>query len=80
MGAADAGGERGAGALRVLVTGIGGFVGRYLAALLLTDGHRVSGLARRLPEGLPDGLSVGLADLADATWLILMKPEFQLLQ
>lgn len=45
---------------RVLITGITGFVGPYLAKSLLDEGAKVYGLARRLSDG---NLSRGLSDV-----------------
>ncbi len=38
--------------MKVLITGIQGFVGRRLAQALMQKGHEVSGLSRRPGEGL----------------------------
>lgn len=51
---------------RVLVTGVAGFTGRYLAPLLAAQGHEVHGLVHRRAEELPEGVhEVHEADLAD---------------
>lgn len=54
--------------MRVLVTGIGGFVGPVVAQALLAGGHEVWGLVRRPPGPRLAGLCVELAtaDVTDA--------------
>jgi GDPmannose 4,6-dehydratase len=41
---------------RVLITGVGGQVGSYLAEMLVSDGHAVIGLEVSAGEPLPDGV------------------------
>ena len=56
-------------AMRVLITGVGGFAGRHLCALFASDGVGVTGLGRSdlPPEELPSGLERYLCcDLTDA--------------
>lgn len=51
---------------KVLITGVGGFTGRYLAALLLARGDSVHGLSHKdSGEGVP-GVTYHVCDLADA--------------
>jgi nucleoside-diphosphate-sugar epimerase len=51
---------------RVLVTGVAGFTGRYLAPLLAAQGHEIHGLVHRRLEELPEGVhELHEADLAD---------------
>ncbi|MDX2166364.1 MAG: GDP-mannose 4,6-dehydratase [Deltaproteobacteria bacterium] len=51
--------------MRALITGIDGFAGRHLAALLAARGHAVHGLARRAVAS-PAGATVHPADVTDA--------------
>jgi GDP-4-dehydro-6-deoxy-D-mannose reductase len=56
--------------VHVLVTGVTGFVGHHLAAELIGDGHRVTGVVR--PSGaelVPDGIAVRHADVTDVAAL-----------
>ena len=56
-----------AGEKRVLITGVEGFTGRYLAPLLANSGYAVHGLAQQAPaEPIPGVSCVHPADLADA--------------
>jgi len=49
---------------KVLVSGVDGFTGRYLAPLLATAGFEVHGLAQRMPaDGIEGVSSIHLADL-----------------
>ena len=49
---------------KVLVSGVDGFTGRYLAPLLASAGHEVHGLVQRMPVDQVDGVSsMHLADL-----------------
>lgn len=54
---------------RALITGEGGFTGRYMAARLAADGYRVWGTARPgepvSDEGVPGGTTTLVADLLD---------------
>jgi GDP-4-dehydro-6-deoxy-D-mannose reductase len=54
--------------VRSLITGVGGFVGQFLAAHLAENGHAVVGLARREVAwhvlDAADGTTVAIADLA----------------
>lgn len=53
--------------VHVLVTGVTGFVGHHLAAELVGDGYRVTGVVRPLgTEPVPDGIAVRHADITDA--------------
>ena len=55
---------------RVLVSGVEGFTGRYLAPLLSKFGYEVHGVVQRLPDRAVDGVSkMHVADLTDATML-----------
>ena len=70
--------------MRVLVTGIGGFIGGAIAPRLLADGHEVRGFARTVPAAPPipglelvigdaitgAGLDVALRDIDVAYYLI----------
>lgn len=49
--------------MRILITGVTGFIGRHLAAALLADGHRVSGCA------VGEGMTVPGVDVADVDLL-----------
>jgi len=52
--------------VHVLVTGVTGFVGHHLAAVLLADGHRVTGIIRpSAPGRVPDGIAVRDAEITD---------------
>ncbi len=56
---------------KVLVSGIDGFTGRYLAPLLNSAGYEVHGLVQRMPEHQVDGVSsMHLADLTQPAQLI----------
>ena len=53
--------------MHVLVTGAGGFLGRYIAEELLARGHRVRGLARgEYPEVQRQGVEMLRGDIRDA--------------
>jgi nucleoside-diphosphate-sugar epimerase len=54
---------------RVLLTGIHGFTGRYLAQILRESGHRVFGTVQGAVSG-PDEFSVDLTDRAGLTELV----------
>ncbi|MGH3875398.1 MAG: NAD-dependent epimerase/dehydratase family protein, partial [Pseudonocardiaceae bacterium] len=49
--------------MRVLVTGAGGFVGYAVAALLVEQGHEVTGLTRSATSALPHGVQRLQGDL-----------------
>lgn len=49
--------------MKVLITGIGGKVGRIVAGLLLERGHQVCGIDRRAWRDCPEGLVVHQADI-----------------
>ncbi len=51
--------------MRVWITGIGGFVGRHLAAELAAHGHAVEGFDRAAPAGLAAPVRVGELTRAD---------------
>jgi len=52
---------------KVLVTGVDGFTGRYLAAALAVQGHEVHGLVHKLPgQPVPGVAALHEADLVDA--------------
>lgn len=59
---------------RVLITGVDGFTGRYLAPLLAAQGHEVHGLVQRMGAAdapMPDGVHVlHASDLLDAEGLL----------
>lgn len=48
----------------VLITGLDGFTGRYVAELLRERGHTVTGTVRRDPAGIPGGVQCELLDVA----------------
>ena len=53
--------------MRILITGITGFIGAALAPRLQADGHAIRGLSRRHPDALepgrlPDGVELAVAD------------------
>ena len=53
--------------MNVLITGISGFVGRYLTVELIAAGHQVCGLdldVGNLPDGVQDAVAVNLTDPA----------------
>ncbi|TDK87068.1 NAD-dependent epimerase/dehydratase family protein [Mycobacterium paragordonae] len=52
--------------MRVTVTGAGGVLGRGLVARLLSEGHEVTGIARRRPESWPSAARFVTADIRDA--------------
>lgn len=55
---------------RILITGIGGFTGRYVAKALTARGHTVIGMARDADEPqVPEAEATLLGDLADADGL-----------
>lgn len=54
---------------KVLVTGINGFTGRYVAEALAAKGHRVAGLIRADSQDVPDIDVVYRADLSDMNTL-----------
>lgn len=63
-------------AVRVFITGMDGFTGRYLAAALRADGHEVWGLTHDLSRVAPsDGLFC--ADLVDAAALSKLLKQLQ---
>jgi GDP-4-dehydro-6-deoxy-D-mannose reductase len=51
--------------MRSLVTGVDGFIGRWLARALLASDDRVDGLSRREKGGLPDGVTRHLCDITE---------------
>jgi nucleoside-diphosphate-sugar epimerase len=52
--------------VRIAVTGASGVLGRGLAARLLSQGHHVTGIARRRPESWPGVADFVAADIRDA--------------
>jgi nucleoside-diphosphate-sugar epimerase len=52
--------------LRVLLTGAGGFSGRFLARRLAEQGHDVISVLRRPPQGPDPGIPYSIADLSGA--------------
>lgn len=64
---------------KILVTGAGGFTGRYLAAELQRAGHEVHGLVHRpVASGKVPGVSaLHVADLSDAAGLAAVVNEVQ---
>ncbi|WP_405159932.1 NAD(P)-dependent oxidoreductase [Nocardia sp. NBC_01499] len=52
--------------MRVLVTGVNGYLGSVVAEVLRSRGHEVVGLVRVGRGLVPDGVSVRVADLLDA--------------
>jgi GDP-6-deoxy-D-talose 4-dehydrogenase len=66
---------------KVLVSGVDGFTGRYLAPLLASAGYEVHGLAQRVPVDRVDGVSsMHVADLTQPAELVdiiaAVAPEF----
>lgn len=57
------------GAMRILVTGAGGFLGGAVVRAALARGHAVTALVRGAAEGLPEAARVVRADLAQAAEL-----------
>lgn len=56
---------------KILVSGVDGFTGRYLAPLLASAGYDVHGLAQRMPVHRVDGVSsMHLADLTQPAELV----------
>ncbi len=54
--------------MRILITGVTGFLGRHMARRLLAQGHDVTGIARHAPpEALPEGLRFVPASIEDAS-------------
>ena len=54
--------------MKVLITGVAGFIGSNLAARLLKEGHEVVGidnLAYGLRENIPDGITFHQQDIRD---------------
>jgi GDP-4-dehydro-6-deoxy-D-mannose reductase len=49
--------------MKFLITGINGFVGPYLARLLVALGHEVSGLCRRVPKSMIFGVQYITGDI-----------------
>ena len=66
---------------RILITGVDGFTGRYLAPLLAADGHEVHGLLQReRPSGTPlqNGVhAVHVCELLDPEGLIRVMNELR---
>ncbi len=61
---------------RVLITGIGGFTGRYVAAALKARGHQVIGMARNVSEpAVPEAEKTLFGDLADPEGLKVLIEE-----
>ncbi len=52
--------------MRILATGITGFVGHHLARLLQEEGHEVAGLVFGRDEPVPPGVEVHWGDVTDA--------------
>ncbi|OBJ49329.1 NAD-dependent epimerase/dehydratase family protein [Mycobacterium sp. 1423905.2] len=55
--------------MRIAVTGADGYLGRNLAARLLSQGHEVTGVARRRPQSWSSAASFVAADIADVAGL-----------
>ena len=53
--------------MKIVVTGVGGVVGRGVASRLHNAGHNVLGLARRRPDSWPLAMDFAEADIRDAT-------------
>jgi uncharacterized protein YbjT (DUF2867 family) len=56
--------------MKILITGASGFIGGRLRAALLSRGHEVIGVARRMPEGAAPGawLALDVATCTTADW------------
>lgn len=65
--------------MRILVTGITGFVGHHLATLLRESGHEVAGLVLGRDEPVPPGVEVHWGDITDpaavAAAVAAVRPE-----
>ncbi|OBK47406.1 sugar epimerase family protein [Mycobacterium kubicae] len=55
--------------MRIAITGASGYLGRGLAARLLSQGHQVTGIARRRPESWPSAAQFITADVNDGAAL-----------
>ncbi len=63
---------------RILITGVDGFTGRYLAAALAAAGHEVHGLAFHAPARPVPGVSkLHVGDLANGERMIALAREVQ---
>lgn len=62
---------------RTLVTGIGGFTGRYLAPLLAEEGHEIHGIVHAKDEPLEGVHRVYEADLSDVANIAAIVNEVQ---
>ncbi len=53
--------------MKVLVVGASGFVGTSLIAVLVKNGHRITGVSRRVPLQLPKGVEHAIVDIGPQT-------------
>jgi UDP-glucose 4-epimerase len=62
---------------RMLVTGASGFIGAHLCRALTAHGHHVTGVCRRHPDRLPEGVTARTVDLSDAAAVDALVADVQ---